>query len=217
MVLHATRRRPPRLMTARAVAATLASGALLATAAFGLGPCDGALARDDGTHARAIENAASAAPLAVGATATVLGWPSEPGGDFALLREGSNGWTCLPDRADTPGDDPMCLDEVFFEWLTANLEGREPTIPRVGFAYMLRGGAAADQRSLFVTDPPAGQDWYYVGPHVMVVPPDPAHLDGVSRDTGNGGPFVEALAHSHPIVLFPVAAPDESLDVSRSH
>ena len=32
--------------------------------------------------------------------------------------------------------------------------------------------AGADQKDLAVKTPPEGNDWYYAGPHVMVVLPD---------------------------------------------
>ena len=44
----------------------------------------------------AIQSATIAAPPSISAEATVVDW------SFEVLREGSNGWTCLPDRPDTP-------------------------------------------------------------------------------------------------------------------
>ena len=44
----------------------------------------------------AIQSATSAAPSSISADATVMDW------SFNVLREGSNGWTCLPDRPNTP-------------------------------------------------------------------------------------------------------------------
>jgi hypothetical protein len=78
---------------------------------------------------------------------------------------------------------------------------------------MLQGGSAADQRDPFLTTPPPGKEPYFVGPHVMVILPNPKELAGVSREVYNGGPFVEALERDHPIILMPVAAPGSKLDV----
>ena len=44
-----------------------------------------------------IQSAMSAAAPSISADATVLDW------DLNVLREGTNEWTCLPDRPDTPG------------------------------------------------------------------------------------------------------------------
>ncbi|NIX25335.1 MAG: hypothetical protein GWN07_38280, partial [Actinobacteria bacterium] len=41
-----------------------------------------------------IHSAMSAAPASIAEDATIMDW------DMTVLREGSNGWTCLPDRPD---------------------------------------------------------------------------------------------------------------------
>ena len=45
-----------------------------------------------------IASAMSAAPESISADAQLMDW------DFNVIREGSNGWTCLPDRPDTDGN-----------------------------------------------------------------------------------------------------------------
>lgn len=195
--------------------------AILALAAVLVASCDrtepaaAAVSASAETASEIVANAESAAPQAVARRATILDWPERPGGKPVQVRQGDNGWTCFPDRPETPVNDPMCLDEVWMEWMAAHQEQRPARIERIGLSYMLQGGAAANQQSPFITEPPPGKDWYRVGPHVMIIVPDPAHLVGVSRDTEAGGPFVEALAHDHPIVLMPVAAPGETLALSR--
>ncbi len=52
-----------------------------------------------------IKSAMTAAPSSISAKATVMDW------NFKILRQGNNGWTCLPDRANTPGNDPWCVNE----------------------------------------------------------------------------------------------------------
>ena len=47
-----------------------------------------------------IQNAMSAGPSSISSDAAILDW------DLNVIREGANGWTCLPDRPDTPGNDP---------------------------------------------------------------------------------------------------------------
>ena len=167
-------------------------------------------------RAALIASAESAAPEAIAKHATIVDWPAKPAGHFVMVRQGDNGWTCMPDRLDTPANDPMCMDAVWMEWMHAALEGRPAKIDRVGLAYMLQGGSAADQRDPFRTSPPPGKETYFVGPHIMVLLPDIKQLAGVSHDVYNGGPFVEALERDHPIILMPVAPPKTKLNVLPS-
>jgi hypothetical protein len=53
------------------------------------------------SDAEKIADASRAAPIELTAGATFLDWPEEPGGDFRVLREGTNGWICLPDMRAT--------------------------------------------------------------------------------------------------------------------
>jgi hypothetical protein len=108
-----------------------------------------------------IANAISAAPAAVGKDATVMTW------DMKTLKEGSNGFTCLPDDTTTPNaNDPMCLDKNGMAWLHAVMDKKDPP-PGVGFGYMLMGGGSADNSNPFATQPPDGK-WDLDGPHVMI-------------------------------------------------
>jgi hypothetical protein len=110
----------------------------------------------------------------------------------------------------------MCLDDVWMEWMDAGMHGRPAKIDRVGLAYMLQGGWAADQGDPMRTSSPPGKVPYFVGPHVMVILPNPKELAGVSHDVHNGGPFVEALERDHPVILIPVAPPGKKLVVQPS-
>lgn len=162
--------------------------------------------------AKLIANAESAGPAEISKHATILA-ESPKTGELITLRKGNNGWTCLSDHLATPANDPMCLDDVWMEWMMAAMENRPAKIDHVGLAYMLRGGEAFDQRDPFLTSSPPGKKPYFVGPHVMVIVPNPKDLEGVSHDVYNGGPFVEALKRDHPIILIPVAAPGSTLKV----
>ena len=164
-------------------------------------------------EAALIANAQSAGPAGIAKNATILGWPAKAGDEPILLRKGNNGWTCFPDWPVTPANDPMCLDAVWLEWMHAGMEKRPAKIDHVGLAYMLQGGEAFDQRDPSLTTSPPGKVPYFVGPHVMVILPNPKELAGVSHEVYNGGPFVEALERDHPIILMPVASPGSKLKV----
>lgn len=58
-----------------------------------------------------IANAMTAAPASIAGKATILDWPAKEGDKPAVLRAGTNGWSCLPDMPDTEGNDPACLDQ----------------------------------------------------------------------------------------------------------
>ena len=55
-----------------------------------------------------IKSAMAAAPEAVAAGAAIVA--VEADGKMRTLRQGSNGFTCLPDNPNSPGPDPMCGD-----------------------------------------------------------------------------------------------------------
>ena len=158
-----------------------------------------------------IANAESAAPPEVAKNATILAWPATMRDDFVVLRKGSNGWTCLPDRKQTVANDPMCMDDIWMEWMNAAMSHRPAKIERVGLAYMLQGGWAPDQRNPMQTQ--AGKDAYFVGPHIMVMLPDPRQLQGVSKDVHIGEPFLEALQFDHPVLIMPISRPGTTISV----
>lgn len=119
------------------------------------------------SEADMIASAQSAAPAAVGAAATVYGF--DAGGAMITLREGSNGWWCLPDTPSTPGPDPMCGDANAMEWAMAWIGKTEPPAGKVGFIYMLAGGTDASNTDPYAQGPTEGNNWITTGPHVMIM------------------------------------------------
>jgi hypothetical protein len=196
--------------------------ALLLAIASATSPTDplprGTFTSADHPDAWKIENALSAAPAVIAEKATVRDWPADPeskdlmGG--RVLRQGTNGWTCLPDARGRPQHDPMCMDETMTKWMTAVFAGRDPQIDRVGLAYMLLGEARADPNDMNAKKPPPGKDWVYAGPHVMVVLPDSCRgaLRDVNRDLTNNEAYVTALGTSSPLWVIPVAKAGERVE-----
>jgi hypothetical protein len=182
----------------------------------GAGAAEPAAARTD---AEKIANALRAAPRFISDHATVMDWPSEQHGrrEMRTLRKGTNGWTCMPDLPGRPRHDPMCVDETMMTWMMATMAGRPPNIDKVGIAYMLQGEAGADLNDLSARTPPAGKDWYYVGPHVMIVLPDRCKdaLRDQSHDPSTGEPYVAVPASASPLLVVPVAKPDEAIVLER--
>ena len=56
------------------------------------------------TDAEKIASALQAGPAFITRDATVLYWPSTPGGEYQTVRKGSNEWTCLPAVPGYPHD-----------------------------------------------------------------------------------------------------------------
>jgi hypothetical protein len=132
-----------------------------------------------GDDQEAIASAMSAAPAAVAAGATIL--TMDPDGSMRVVREGTNGFTCIPDSPATPGPDPMCADANAMEWVQAWIEHREPSHDKVGFMFMLQGGTDASNTDPYAEQPEEGNNWIETGPHVMIVGAD-AMLEIYPRD-----------------------------------
>jgi hypothetical protein len=141
-----------RLLTA---AAFLAAGSFVAVQSA---------AADD---AAMIKNAESAAPAAVGSGAAIYAMDDK--GAMRTLREGTNGFWCMPDSPATPGPDPMCGDANAMEWAKAWMEKKDPPKGKVGFMYMLAGGNDGSNTDPYATKPEPGNNWIETGPHVMIV------------------------------------------------
>ena len=122
----------------------------------------------------------------------MLDWPSKPGGEYRLLRNGSNEWTCLPSAPLYPHDEPGCFDSVFLHWMQESLAGHIPHIDRVGISYMYMGAVRQFQ--------PGGQD-FHVGPHVMIVSPHQEEFEYLNRDGSNGMAYVAYLPNRRELFL----------------
>ena len=71
-----------------------------------------------------IASAMSAAPKSIGKNATII--TMDAAGKMRTLREGTNGFTCMPDEPSTPGPDPMCMDKNAWEWVGALMNHKTP-------------------------------------------------------------------------------------------
>jgi hypothetical protein len=180
----------------------------------------GAMTSSDHSDEWKIQNALSAAPAVIADKATVRDWPSDlRSGDISggrILRQGTNGWTCMPDIPGKPQHDPMCVDDTMMKWLSATLSGRDPDIDRVGLAYMLLGESAADPFDIRASKPAPGKDWSYAGPHVMVVLPDSCRtaLKDVHHGVSNT-PYLNAVQSSSPLLVIPVAKAGERVRATK--
>lgn len=123
-----------------------------------------------------IASAVSAAPASVTDAATILDHEGN------VLRAGTNGFTCFPESA---AMGPMCNDATWNALLTAFMAD-EPFEPEAfGVSYMLAGEGDAPGVSNIdprATEPTDDNDWIKEGPHMMLILPDAAMLEGISTD-----------------------------------
>jgi hypothetical protein len=157
------------------------------------------------TDEEKIANAMSSAPDSIARHARILDWPAAEGSEFRELRAGTNGWTCYPSAPAQPGaigEDPMCLDRVFQQWLEAFIAGREPRTTSVGFAYMFAGDRGASASDPHASDPATTPDWVVSGPHVMMIAPR-AQYAGLPT-TPAPGPWVMWSGTPYAHVMMPV-------------
>src|SRR5438552_3278924 len=64
-----------------------------------------------------IASAEKAAPPALAKHASIATIAAD--GKMNMLRQGTNGYTCMPDDPTSPGPDPMCVDANAMAWLEA--------------------------------------------------------------------------------------------------
>ena len=150
-----------------------------------------AVAADD---AAMIKSAESAAPAAVASGAAIYAMDEK--GEMRTLREGKNGFWCMPDNPASPGPDPMCGDANAMEWATAWIAKKEPPKGKVGFMYMLSGGTDGSNTDPYAAEPESGNNWIETGPHVMIVGPRVREMMGYPRTLDVADP-------SQPYVMFP--------------
>jgi len=152
----------------------------------------------DDTTAALIAQAESAGPAAISAHATIMN------SDGTILREGSNGWTCMPHTM--PGDNaPMCNDGLWMEMMQAVMSKADFKADRIGLSYMLEGdvGAGVSNSDPYHPDPKNAADYIETGPHVMIIVPK-SMLEGVTDDPGTGGPYVMWKDTPYAHIMMPV-------------
>lgn len=143
-----------------------------------------------------IARAMSAGPSDVARSARIVDTDAQ--GNRVVLREGSNGFTCMPGNPEVIGEPPMCSDAAAMLW-GADFKARKPrptnTVP--GITYMLAG---ATQRS--DSDPyDQTSEAITVGPHWMIMWPFDPKATGLPTTHKPTGAYVmwagSPYAHLH--------------------
>lgn len=158
------------------------------------------------SKAAKIASAVAAAPASIARNATVKDWPGKDG-KMAVLREGSNGWVCLPANPPTryKKNDALCMDPQWQEWLASVFENRAPKITQVGYAYMLTADEwGSNTDPMGAKEPTADNQWHKQGPHLMIVYPDAKMLEGIPSRPSTMGPYTMMAGTHHAHVMWPV-------------
>jgi hypothetical protein len=162
------------------------------------------------SDAEKIASAMQAGPKYVTQNATVLDWASSPGGEFRVLRVGTNGWTCLPGRPGSAHKEPGCFDQVFLQFIKDSMAGRMPNVQSVGISYMY-GGFWVPNKSHAMG---SGNE-FHVGPHIMIIGLDQKIMQTLNHDGSNGEAYVNHLAgHTELYLVIPIREWDDGQEVS---
>ncbi len=153
----------------------------------------------------------TAAPSYIAKDATVLNEKME------MLREGTNGWTCLPVNPrgmsnpengwkDAHEAMPLCGDAEVFKWISAYLSDEVPDMDYDGYAWMLHGDMGEDNSTPKVMSKDDAKEghWIESGPHLMRMPKDPSSLDGMTTDFNSGAPYVMFSGTPYAHVMYPI-------------
>jgi hypothetical protein len=138
----------------------------------------------------------SAGPDDIARSARII--DTDASGNTVVLREGSNGFTCMPGNPEVIGQPAMCVDAASLQWFAdAKAHKPKPTNTVPGITYMLAG---ATQRS--DSDPndqtsPAIE----VGPHWMIMWPFDPKTTGLPTTHRDYGAYImwagSPYAHLH--------------------
>ncbi len=153
-----------------------------------------------------IRRALSAAPAGIAAHAAVAIRSKK--GQWIVLRDGNNGWTCIPASDGDPDPLPACFDANGLAFIEAFGTGRPPDSSKPGYSYMLQGGSAWSNIDPFAEKLPAGaKDYIHIPPHIMILDAKIANESGlpladVHPDTHR--PFVMFGGTKYAILIIPI-------------
>ena len=143
-----------------------------------------------------IARAMSAGPDNISKSARIVDKDSQ--GNKVILREGSNGFTCMPGDPKVVGDPPMCADAASMQWFAdAKAHKPKPTNTVPGITYMLAGATQrSDSDPYDSTSPPIT-----VGPHWMIMWPFDPRTTGLPTTHKPTGAYImwagSPYAHVH--------------------
>lgn len=148
------------------------------------------------TIQKKISRAMSAGPDNVSTSAQIIDTDGQ--GKMVVLREGNNGFTCMPGNLKVVGEPPMCVDAAAMQWYDdAKAHKPKPTNKIPGITYMLAGASQrSDSDPNDTTSTPIN-----VGPHWMIVWPFDTKTTGLPTTHKSTGAYImwagSPYAHVH--------------------
>lgn len=152
-----------------------------------------------GDEADKMENALSAAWPGMAEGATIMDW------DGTVLKEGSNGYTCMPTPPTLKGTAPMCMDSEWMKWADAWQNKKEYAAHSLGISYMLAGDGGASNIDPYAEGPTDDNEWIREGAHLMILAPA-ALLEAFPTDPQNGGPYVMWKGTPYAHLMVPIGS-----------
>jgi len=149
----------------------------------------------------AVAEALSAGWPGMAENASVVDW------DGNVLREGSNGYTCLPTPPMLNGTSPMCMDSEWMKWAEAWNGKSDYVAESLGISYMLSGDEGASNIDPYAEGPTDDNEWIEEGAHLMILAPA-ALLEAYPTDPENGGPYVMWKGTPYAHLMVPVGSRD---------
>jgi len=150
-------------------------------------------------EAAMVKDALSAAWPGMAEHATVMDWEGN------VLREGSNGYTCLPTPPMLSTSSPMCMDGEWMKWVDAWQNKKDYAAESLAFSHMLGGDAGASNIDTFAENPTDDNEWIKEGTHLMILAPAEL-LDAFPTDPINGGPYVMWKGTPYAHLMVPIGS-----------
>jgi hypothetical protein len=157
---------------------------------------NGIPAKAGDTTQERIARAMSAGPHDISKSARIVDTDAQ--GHKVILREGSNGFTCMPGNPKVVGDPPMCADAASMQWFAdAKAHKPKPTNTVPGITYMLAGATQRSDSDPYDATSPA----ITVGPHWMIMWPFDPKTTGLPTTHKPTGAYImfagSPYAHVH--------------------
>ena len=132
-----------------------------------------------------IARALSAGPADVTKGARIVDTDSQ--GKMTLLREGSNGFTCMLGNPKVVGEPPLCLDAASLQWFAEfKAHKPKPTNAVPGITYMLAGATQRSDSDPYDQTSPA----MTIGTHWMIMWPFDPKTSGLPAAYKPTGAFI---------------------------
>ena len=153
-------------------------------------------AKAGNTTQEKIARAMSAGPDNISESARIVDTDAQ--GNRVVLREGSNGFTCMPGDPNVVGDPPKCMDAASMQW-ASDFRAHKPkptnTVP--GITYMLAGATQRSDSDPYDATSPA----VTIGPHWMIMWPFDPKITGLPTTHKPSGAYImwagSPYAHVH--------------------